>query len=135
MDTGRRTVHLNWIASVGCLVAAILAVGAGVPWTKLLLIYCAGATASSFNLTPGGLGVVEGVLTAGLVTAGMRSDVAFGSVLIFRLMSFWLVVLVGWTIFVMLRRARWQGAMRASCPATRWRQRRGRASAQHCGAT
>jgi uncharacterized membrane protein YbhN (UPF0104 family) len=99
---------VNWLASVGCLVAAILAVGADVPWTKLLLIYCAGAAASSFNLTPGGLGVVEGVLSAGLVAVGMRSDVALGSVLIFRLMSFWLVVLVGWAIYVMLRRsARW----------------------------
>lgn len=65
---------VNWLASVGCLAAAILAVGAGIPWTKLLLIYCAGATASSFNLTPGGLGVVEGVLTAGLVAAGMQSE-------------------------------------------------------------
>jgi uncharacterized membrane protein YbhN (UPF0104 family) len=95
----------NWLASVGCLAAAIHAVGAGVPWTKLLLIYCAGVTASSFNLTPGGLGVVEGVLTAGLVAAGMRSDAALGSVLIFRLASFWLVTLVGWTIYLMLRRS------------------------------
>jgi uncharacterized membrane protein YbhN (UPF0104 family) len=95
----------NWLASVGCLAAAILAVGGGVPWTKLLLIYCAGATASSFNLTPGGLGVVEGVLTAGLVTAGMRPDIALGSVLIFRLMSFWLVTLAGWAVYWMLRRA------------------------------
>jgi hypothetical protein len=99
---------VNWLASVGCLVAAILAVGADVPWTKLLLIYCAGAAASSFNLTPGGLGVVEGVLSAGLVAVGMRSDVALGSVFIFRLLSFWLVVLVGWAVYVMLRRsARW----------------------------
>jgi uncharacterized protein (TIRG00374 family) len=102
---------VNWLASVGCLVAAILAVGANVPWTKLLLIYCAGAAASSFNLTPGGLGVVEGVLSAGLVAAGIGSDIALGSVLIFRLVTFWLVVLVGWIIFVMLRRATRHGAV------------------------
>jgi hypothetical protein len=105
---------VNWLASVGCLAAAILAVGAGIPWTKLLLIYCAGATASSFNLTPGGLGVVEGVLTAELVAAGMRSDVALGSVLIFRLVSFWLVMLAGWIIYWMLRRATRHGATGAS---------------------
>jgi uncharacterized membrane protein YbhN (UPF0104 family) len=109
---------VNWLASVGCLVAAILAVGANVPWTKLLLIYCAGAAASSFNLTPGGLGVAEGVLSAGLVAVGMRSDVAVGSVLIFRLVSFWLVVLVGWAIYVTLRRSRRYGAMPASLQAT-----------------
>jgi uncharacterized membrane protein YbhN (UPF0104 family) len=95
---------INWLTSVGCFVAAILAVGAGVPWTKVLLIYCAGATASSFNLTPGGLGVTEAVLAAGLVAARMRPAEALGSVLVFRLISFWLVTLVGWLIYSALRR-------------------------------
>jgi len=95
---------LNWIASVGCLVAAILAVGANVPWATVLLTYCAGATASSFNLTPGGLGVTEAVLAAGLVASGLRPAEALGSVLIFRLVSFWLVVLIGWVIYSGLRR-------------------------------
>jgi hypothetical protein len=97
---------INWLASVGCLVAAILAVGASVPWTKVILIYCAGAAASSFNLTPGGLGVTEAVLTAGLVAAGLRPVEALGSALIFRLISFWLVVLVGWVIYSGVRRNR-----------------------------
>jgi len=95
---------INWFASVGCFVAAILAVGASVPWTKVILIYCAGTAASSFNLTPGGLGVTEAVLTAGLVASRMRPADALGSVLIFRLVSFWLVTLVGWTIYSRLRR-------------------------------
>jgi uncharacterized membrane protein YbhN (UPF0104 family) len=128
MSFGQRTQAVglsivNWLASVGCMVAAILAVGANVPWTKVLLIYCAGAAASSFTLTPGGLGVVEGVMSAGLVATGMRSDVAFGSVLIFRLVSFWLVVSVGWIVYLMLRPARGQAAMSASYPATKWRRR------------
>jgi putative heme transporter len=102
-----RTISLscvNWLASVGCLVAAILAVGASVPWTKVILVYCAGAAASSFNLTPGGLGVTEAVLTTGLAAAGMRPADALGSVLVFRLVSFWLVTLVGWIIYSALRR-------------------------------
>ena len=95
---------INWLASVGCLVAAILAVGSSVPWTRVILVYCAGAAASSFNLTPGGLGVTEAVLTAGLVASGLRPAQALGAVLIFRLLSFWLVTLVGWTIYSVLRR-------------------------------
>jgi uncharacterized membrane protein YbhN (UPF0104 family) len=79
---------VNWLASVGCLVASILAVGAGVPWTKVILIYCAGAAASSFNLTPGGLGVTEAVLTTGFVASGLRPAEALGSVLVFRAGSF-----------------------------------------------
>jgi uncharacterized protein (TIRG00374 family) len=96
---------LNWLGGVGCLAAAILAVGAPVPWSSLLLVYVVGAAAGSFNLTPGGLGVVEGALAATLVAAGMHSAKALGSVLIFRLMSFWLVVLVGWAIFATLDRS------------------------------
>jgi putative heme transporter len=95
---------INWLASVACLVAAILSVGANVPWTRVILIYWAGVTSSSFNLTPGGLGVTEAVLTAGLVASGLRPADALGSVLIFRLVSFWLVILVGWTIYSRLRR-------------------------------
>jgi uncharacterized membrane protein YbhN (UPF0104 family) len=96
---------INWIASVACFVASILAIGSSVPWTKVVLVYCAGAAASSFNLTPGGLGVTEAVLTAGLVASGLKPPEALGSVLIFRLISFWLVTLVGWTIYSRLRRA------------------------------
>lgn len=95
---------VNWSASVGCLIASILAVGASVPWTRVILVYCAGATASSFNLTPGGLGVTEAVLTAGLVASGLRPAEALGSVLIFRLLSFWLVALVGWVLYYEIRR-------------------------------
>jgi putative heme transporter len=90
---------INWLASVACLVASIVAVGSSVPWTKMLLVYCAGAAASSFNLTPGGSGVTEAVLTAGLVASGLKAPRALGSVIIFRLISFWLVALAGWTIY------------------------------------
>jgi uncharacterized protein (TIRG00374 family) len=96
---------INWLASVGCFVAAILAIGSSVPWTKVILVYCAGAAASSFNVTPGGLGVTEAVLATGLVASGLRPPEALGSVLIFRLISFWLVTLVGWTIYSGLRQA------------------------------
>jgi uncharacterized protein (TIRG00374 family) len=95
---------INWLASVGCLVASILAVGARVPWANVILVYCLGAAASSFNLTPGGLGVVEAVLTGGLVAAGLNPAVAFGSVLTFRLFSLWLAMLVGWTIYALIHR-------------------------------
>jgi putative heme transporter len=95
---------VNWLASVGCLVASILAVGANVPWSKVIIVYCAGATASSLNVTPGGLGVTEAVLSAGLVASGLRPAEALGSALVFRFVSFWLVALIGWIIYSELRR-------------------------------
>jgi hypothetical protein len=100
---------VNWLGGVGCLAPAILAVGAPVPWSSLLLVYVIGAAAGSFNLTPGGLGVVEGALATTLVAAGIHSTQALGSVLIFRLVSFWLVAVVGWAIFATLDRRTPQG--------------------------
>lgn len=100
---------VNWSTSVACLIMAILAVGASVPWSEVTLVFCAGAAASSFNLTPGGLGVTEAVLTAGLVAARLKTADALASVLVFRIFSFWLIVLVGWTIYFGLLRRKARG--------------------------
>jgi uncharacterized membrane protein YbhN (UPF0104 family) len=93
---------LNWTTGAATLVTAILAVGAPVPWSKVLLVYCAGATASSFNITPGGLGVVEAALTAALIGAGMPSKEALATVLIFRAATFWIPVVAGWSIYALI---------------------------------
>jgi uncharacterized protein (TIRG00374 family) len=93
---------LNWTTGAATLVTAILAVGAPVPWSKVLLVYCAGATAASFNITPGGLGVVEAALTAALIGTGMPSKEALATVLIFRAATFWIPVVAGWGIYALI---------------------------------
>lgn len=95
---------INWFSGAMCLVAAILAVRAQVPWSKVLLVYSAGAAVSSFNLTPGGLGVVEGTLTAALVGSGMSSKSALGAVLIFRTATFWIPIAAGWSLYGLVDR-------------------------------
>ena len=94
----------NWIADCLCLVAAILATGSVVPWRGILLAYGAGVTASSIGLTPGGIGVTEAALSGALVIAGLRGQAALDAVLIYRLISFWLVVLSGWCVMAALTR-------------------------------
>jgi uncharacterized protein (TIRG00374 family) len=86
----------NWLADCACLAISFLAVGAGVPWRGLLLAYGAGQLAAILPITPGGLGVVEGSLTVALVTFGGAQDSTVAAVLVYRLISFWLVLLVGW---------------------------------------
>ncbi len=86
----------NWVADCGCLALSFLAVGAGVPWRGLLLAYGAGQLASILPITPGGLGVVEGSLTVALVAFGGAQNSTVAAVLLYRLMSFWLAVPVGW---------------------------------------
>jgi putative heme transporter len=93
----------NWLANAGVLAVGILAVGAAVPWHDLLLAYGAGIAAQSFSVTPGGLGVTEGTLSLALVAAGMRASRALAAVLLYRLVSFWLVALAGWLILIWLR--------------------------------
>jgi putative heme transporter len=86
----------NWVADLGCLTFSFFAVGAGVPWRGLLLAYGAGQLATILPFTPGGLGVVEGSLTIALVTFGGGQASTVAAVLLYRLISFWLLLPVGW---------------------------------------
>ena len=86
----------NWVADLGCLTFSFFAVGAGVPWRGLLLAYGAGQLATILPFTPGGLGVVEGSLTVALVTFGGGQASTVAAVLLYRLISFWLLLPVGW---------------------------------------
>lgn len=86
----------NWLADCGCLVFSFIAVGSGVPWRGMLLAYGAAQLASILPITPGGLGVVEGSLTVALVTFGGAEASTVAAVLLYRLISFWLLMPVGW---------------------------------------
>jgi uncharacterized protein (TIRG00374 family) len=94
----------NWLFDIACLAFAIKAVGLPVPWTVLILAWSAGVSAASFNLTPGGLGVTEAALAAALVAGHLPAAHAMAAVLVYRLISFWLVLLVGWCSYLLIRR-------------------------------
>ena len=92
---------LNWLTEVGVLAVCILAVGVGVPWQGLLLVYGVQFAAGGITtITPGGIGVVELALTVALVGAGLHRPSALAAVLVFRLVSFWMVTLVGGLAFL-----------------------------------
>jgi uncharacterized protein (TIRG00374 family) len=93
---------LNWVETCACLAACILAVHAHVPWRGLLVAYSLTQVLASIPITPGGLGVVEGGLTALLVAYGMPTDQALASVLLFRIISFWGLVPFGWLAWGLL---------------------------------
>jgi hypothetical protein len=90
---------LNWIENCGALVACIWAVHGHIPWHGILVAYALAQVAASIPITPGGLGVVEGSLTALLVAYGMPTNVALASVLLYRAVSFWGLVPVGWGVW------------------------------------
>jgi len=105
---------LNWLETCACLAACILAVHASIPWRGLLVCYTLAQVLASVPLTPGGIGVVEGGLTALLHAYGMPTDQALASVLLFRVVSFWGLVPVGWLAWALLNlKARRERAGRA----------------------
>ncbi|MDX6255361.1 MAG: putative heme transporter [Frankiales bacterium] len=103
---------INWLADAGCLSAAVKAAGLPLPGRSIVLIWSAGAVTTTLNLTPGGLGVVEAALIAGLVAVDLPTSGATTAVLTYRLISFWLVLAVGWMVYPVVQRrgARVRGA-------------------------
>ncbi|WP_407837318.1 lysylphosphatidylglycerol synthase domain-containing protein [Streptomyces sp. DSM 116496] len=91
---------------VMCLDASIRAFGGGeaISYASIAVVFLAGNALGSAAPTPGGIGAVETTLTLGLVAAGLDSQVAVSSVLLFRVMTFWLPVLPGWVSFNFLTR-------------------------------
>ena len=94
---------VNWLADAGVLAMSVLAVGSPVPWRALLLIYGIATVVGSVGITPGGIGIVEGTLCLGLVRAGLPGSQALAAVLLYRLVSFWLVTATGWLVLLFLR--------------------------------
>jgi uncharacterized protein (TIRG00374 family) len=88
---------LNWIADLGCLLACCHAVGAdGSSLALVTVAFIAGMSASGLSLLPGGLGVVDAAMIIALTQGGVSTVPATAAVLLYRLISFALVVALGW---------------------------------------
>lgn len=85
-----------WLADAMCLLAALGAVGARVPWAGLLLAYGVSQVVAALPIAPGGLGLVEGSLTVVLVAYGAARVPALAAVLVYRLANYWLAIALGW---------------------------------------
>jgi putative heme transporter len=93
----------NWLTDCLCLILAFQAVGATIPWRGLLVAYGAAQVATNLPVTPGGLGVVEGSLTIALVAYGGSTASTVAAVLLYRIMSFWVPMPIGWMAWIGLR--------------------------------
>jgi uncharacterized membrane protein YbhN (UPF0104 family) len=101
----------NVIMTAGYLAAfaaTLAAFGQSLPLTTLAVIYLTGTAIGSAVPTPGGMGGVETALTTGLRTAGIATAAALPTVLIFRVLTLYIRVPIGW---VALRHLQKQNAV------------------------
>ena len=91
----------NWLTDLICLGAACLAFDLPISPVELGAIYLTVQLVRQVPLTPGGVGLIEVSLLAGLMSAGAPEAAAAAAVLAYRLLSCWLILpvgLLGWLV-------------------------------------
>lgn len=94
----------NWLTDLLCLYAASRAFGLPLDPVTLGAIYLTVQIVRQIPLTPGGIGVIEISLLAGLVSGGAGEAAAAATVLVYRLLSCWLIIPVGFLAWLLLRK-------------------------------
>jgi uncharacterized membrane protein YbhN (UPF0104 family) len=98
---------LNWVFDIVALLSAAHAVGIHVAPNGVALTYFAAQAAGSMlPLLPGGLGAIESSMAASLVAFGAALSPAVAAVGLYRLVSYWGVVAVGWAAWAALHEGR-----------------------------
>jgi glycosyltransferase 2 family protein len=92
------------LAYISCLAVSVRAFGGSLSFAAVAVVYLTGSAIGSAVPTPGGIGAVEAALSAGLTAAGLHGTVAFSAVLLFRTVTFWLPVPLGWLALNYLQR-------------------------------
>jgi undecaprenyl-diphosphatase len=76
--------------------ACLHAYGGDLSLATLIVVNIGASTLSSVVPTPGGMGVAEAAMVAGLTAFGVPSDIAIPAVLTHRIYTFWFPPVVGW---------------------------------------
>lgn len=90
---GNLLLNLGYI---GAFAATLAAFGYYMNPLALALTYLVSSTLGSAIPTPGGIGPVEAALTAGLQVAGIPTAVALSTAVLFRLVTFYGRIPIGW---------------------------------------
>ena len=84
------------IVQIVALWLCVHALGGQLPFVQVGAVYLGGHLVASAAPVPGGLGALEAALIAGLSALGMPVGAAASAVLIYRLLTYWLTIPVGW---------------------------------------
>ncbi len=94
---------VNWLLDAAALWVVLASFGQPLDLHRLFIAYALANMLAMVPITPGGVGVVEGVLVPTLVVAGASHSIAILGVLIWRLVNFWLPIPVGGLAYLSLR--------------------------------
>ncbi len=93
----------NWVLDAASLWTFVAAFGKNEQPINLMVAYGLAYVLSVIPITPGGLGVVEGVLVPFLVGFGTPKGIAILGVLSYRLINFWLPIPLGAIAYLSLK--------------------------------
>jgi putative heme transporter len=98
--------HLSLYAVLLVTLRAVGVSDAEVGWAQVLAVFAFARLATAIPFTPGGAGVVEAVLIAGLTAAGGDREQVTAAVLVYRALTWALPILVGVACYLWWRRSR-----------------------------
>ncbi|MHA7135116.1 flippase-like domain-containing protein [Oerskovia turbata] len=106
---GRLAVGIggNIVMTLGYVLAfdaALAAFGVDLTLIEVAVIYLVGNAAGAAVPTPGGLGTIEGALILGLTAAGVSSPLATSATILFRVVTYWARIPIGWAAMRYLQR-------------------------------
>jgi hypothetical protein len=98
---------LNWLLDMAALWVFLLAFGADVDLRNLIVAFGLANIMAVVPITPGGLGIVEGIYIPTLVGFGLTRSVATVGVLSYRIAQYWMPLIVGAIVYLSLRVGPW----------------------------
>lgn len=97
----------NWLLDAMSLWVFLRAFGGNVGFDGLIVAFGLANVFSVVPITPGGLGLVEGIYIPSLVGFGLARRTATVGVLSYRVAQYWLPIVVGWLCYLSLRVGPW----------------------------
>jgi uncharacterized protein (TIRG00374 family) len=107
----------NWMLDVCALWVFLLAFGFEVNPTHLLVAYALACLVGLVPITPGGLGIIEGVLVPAIVGFGTPHGIALLGVLTWRLVQYWLPMPLALVAYASLKAGPLRRSKREVTPA------------------
>ena len=93
---------LNWLFDAAALFAALAAMGTTIPVRGVVVAYSLGQLVSAIPILPGGGGTIEATMVGGLMLAGGMGAAVVSAVVLYRIVSAWGLVPLGWGLWRMM---------------------------------